>query len=351
MAWIKWRGTPERGRWHAFWTESIGGKARKRSRRLSRDRKTADKMLVELERNLELKGVGLGQLVTVARLAADYLTLLKSNNCAPSYVERVRIILAHVERLFPRLRLASLTANLVDQYKLKRLEEKIAPSTVNREVGAIKAAARKAKRFQYQVPDLSEVGKVRVAEKLLKPFNAVEVVIALERAAPLLAIVLRLGLYLGLRRMEILALRWTNIDFKQGVIILGDGWKTKSGKLRALPMHPRLTTALKAWRKALEAAGPLPERVVPWTATPQALTGRLVYFLRRKCGIAAGSIHSLRRTFMTELKRADVDTGKAMRLGGHATEKVMQGYVKLDVADLREGVGRLNYEEKHHGRR
>lgn len=344
MAWKKWRGTKERGSWHAIWTELVGGKPRKRFRALSRNEKVADRMLVELERNLELKGVGLGQLVTVAQLRTDYLTLLKANNCAPSYVERVRIVLFHLERLFPGLKLPGLTANLVDQYKLRRLQERIAPATVNRELGIIKNAARKAKRWQYQVPDLSEVTKVRGAEPVHMPFSPAEVMTALERAEPLLAIVLRLGLYLGMRRMEILALRWTNIDWEQRVIILGRGWKTKSGKARAIPMHARLTRALKAWRKTLEAAGPLPERVVPWTATPQALTGRLVYFLRRKCGIGAGAVHSLRRTFMTELKKKDVDTGKIMRASGQTTEKVTQGYIKLDVADLREGVGRLNYE-------
>ena len=119
MAWMKWRGSEKLGRYHAYWTEQVGGRPRKRSRALSRNEKVAARMLVELEQNLELKGVGLGQLVTVAQLRTDYLTLLKSNNCAPSYVERVRIVLFHLERLFPGLRLPQLTANLVDQYKLK----------------------------------------------------------------------------------------------------------------------------------------------------------------------------------------------------------------------------------------
>jgi hypothetical protein len=59
--------------------------------------------------------------------------------------------------------------------------------------------------------------------------------------------------------------------------------------------------------------------------------------------VTKGAIHTLRRTFLTELKKKDVDTGKMMRLGGQTTEKVTQGYIELEVGDLREGVERLDY--------
>ena len=345
MAWMKWRGTEKRGKWYAIWTERAGARTKKRYRALHRDRRAAEVMLHEIERNLARQGVGLGQVVSFQHLRADYLKLLAANGCAPTYLARVRIALFHLERLYPAVKLAAVTADLLDDYKLKRLGEHIEAATINRELGVIKAAVRKGRRWQYQIQDLSEVAKVRAAEKVHRGFDAAAIATALERAAPLLAIVFRLGLYAGLRRMEIIALRWADVDLAQGAITLGDGWKTKSGRTRAVPLHPTLAAALRTWRASLEERGALPERVVPWAATPQALTGRLVYFLRHKCGVAAGAVHTLRRTFMTELKRHDMDTGKMMRVAGHTTERVTQGYVKLDVADLRAGVERLDYEK------
>jgi integrase len=344
MAWLKWRGSEKRGKWTAIWTERVGGRARKVYRALHRDRRTAEVMLHEIERNLALKGVGLGQVVPFRRLRDDYLKHLAANGCAPTYLARVRIVLAHVDRLYPGLKLPALTAPLLDDYKLKRLADQIDAATINRELGVVKAAVRSGRRWQYQVADLGEVANVRGAKKVRRGFTAEAIAGALEKASPLLAVVFRLGLYAGLRRMEILALRWTNVDWAQNALVLGDGWRTKNGRPRAVPLHPQLRAALLAWRGALAAPGPLPEHVVPWAATPQALTGRLVYFLRRKCGVPAGAVHTLRHTFITELKRQDTDTGKTMRLVGHATEKVTQGYTHLEVADLRADVERLKYE-------
>jgi integrase len=340
VAWLKWRGTPDRGCWHAMWKERDGKRVRSRSRALSRDDATARRMKDELERNLEMAGLGFGETVPFSTLKQKYLALLKSNNNAPTYIERVRIVLGHVERLLPSIRLPALNSDRVDDYKAKRLAEGTHANTVRREVGVIKTAVKKARRWNFQAADLSAVEKPQAVKAVQLPYTKAQVLKLLETAPPLLATVLRLGLYAGLRRMEILALRWADIDWEQRVIVVGQGWRTKNRKPRALPMHPELFDALSTWRENPAAAG---EHVVPWSATPQALTGRVVYFLRVKCGVTKGAIHTLRRTFLTELKKKDVDTGKMMRLGGQTTEKVTQGYIELEVGDLREGVERLDY--------
>lgn len=343
MAWKKWRGTEAKGKYHAYWTERDGTNEIKRSKKLSRDEGTANRMLRAIERNLELHGVGLGSVVTVAELATRYSAHLKANNCADTYIERVRIVLAHVERLFPGLRLPFLTVEKLDKYKATRLAEGIEGSTLNRELGYIKSAVKKGRRWKYAIPDLADLEKPLGNEKAHMPYTMADVTSFLEKAPALVGIVLRIGIYAGLRRVEMLALKWSHIDWEQMAIIVGRRWRTKTRKPRAVPIHPMLADALRAWREHPEAQGS--EYVIPWKATQQALTGRVVYFLRNKCGIIEGGIHTLRRTFLTSLKRKDVDTGKMMRAAGQTTEKVTQGYVKLDVTDLREPIGRLDYEK------
>lgn len=347
MAWLKWRGTEKRGKYHAMWTENVAGRARKRSRALHRDRRAAEVMLHRIERNLALKGVGMGQVVTVEQLRADYLQLLAANGCAKTYLERVRIILGHLERLFPRLKVPALTVHVLDAYKFKRLTENVGATTINREVGVIKAAVRKGRRWQYQIQDLADVTKVRAAEKVRGDFGPAEIRALLAGTDPLMRLVVRLGLYAGLRRMEMVNLTWANVDFEQGSLTLGDGWKTKSGKTRAVPLHPELANILKGIYLTMVDAGRAPatdDTVLGWKKSLQSLSGRFTYFLRKKCQIGHGSLHGLRHTFLTALKRENADTGKVMRIAGHANEKTTQGYVHLDVGDLRAEVNRVKYE-------
>lgn len=338
MAWLKWRGTPERGRWHAIWWERAGKTRKKRSRALSRNRAHAEKLLDEIQANLARRGVGLGQLVAFAQLRQAYLQQLVADGCAPGYVARVRIALAHFERHYPKLRVADVTADLLDAYKVKRRADGIEGSTMNRELGAIKAAVRKGRRWQFQVNDLSDVGKVKNAEKAKSGYTESDIQELLRKALPRLLVVLYLGLYAGLRRGEMLRLRVRDVNFELDRIILGDGWKTKTGAVRALPLHPRLKTFLKAWLKGKKPD----ELVLPWECSEQHLTGQFSS-LRRKCGIERGSIHRLRHTFVTALKRVDVDTKKVQLMVGHKKEETTGTYTHLEIKDLKSSMRKLKY--------
>jgi integrase len=352
MAWLKWRGSEKRGRWYGIWTERVNGMSRKRFRALSRDRKQAEASLREIERNLDLKGVGLGQVVSLQQLTKDYLRLLEANNCTKTYLERVRIVLGHLERLFPGLRVPAVTAQLVDEYKLRRLRDGIGATTINREIGVIRAAIKKGRRWQYQVQDLSDVTPVRAAAKIRPAFTDDEVrtLLARAKADPRMRVLIMLGVYAGLRRMEMVNLLWGNIDFEQHKLVLGDGWKTKSGRARAIPLHPDLEAALAFWREISRGAASGPgiaqERVLPWSGTLHTLSGRFAYYARRQCGLGHGTLHSLRHTFLTALKRLDVDTGKIKNLAGHTNERTTQGYIHLEVGDLADAIGRLGWGKK-----
>ncbi len=341
MAWLKWRGTPARGRWYVVWTEGGRGRRRKRYRVAGRTRAIAELVRREVEANLARQGVGLGLVVRLSVLRDSYLQLLAANGGAPGYLTRVRVVLAHLERYYPGIMVPAITPQMLDNYKLRRRQDGIAAPTINRELGVIKAAVRKGRRWQYQIQDLSDVAPVRGQETVRATFSAEQIRTMLEAANDTLRLVIRLGLYAGLRRSEILQLRWSNVNYEEQTLVLGNGWKTKTGAARALPLHPALEAELRGRDHGTDAAA----LVLPWSATPHALTARFTYFLRRRCGIAHGTIHTLRHTFVTALKRKDVDTGKIMRAAGHKTERVTQGYTHLVVADLKDGIERLDYEK------
>lgn len=339
MAWKKWRGTKARGAFHAFWWEGRGRKRKKRSRALSRDEGTADAMLRELARNLDRGAVGLSRVVPLAQLKADYLKLLRGAGAAATYLQRVAIALGHLERLYPRLKVPQISADLLDEYKAKRQAERVERSTINRELGVIKQAVRKGRRWSYQVQDLSDLGKLKVADKAKSGFGGGDIRALLAAAPERLRLVALLGLYAGLRRGEMLQLRWADVDFAAGKLVLGDGWKTKTGAVRAVPLHPELRAALERAYASQEPAA----RVLGWQASPQALTGAFT-ILRRRAGIGRGSIHRLRHTFVTAMTNANVEKSKRMRTVGHTNDRTHEGYTHLEVEDLRGAVESVRYD-------
>lgn len=338
MAWKKPRGKD--GAFHAYWWEGRGRKRKKRSRALrTSSEHEAERRLRELEAQLDRGAVGLSRVLALAQLKADYLKLLRGEGAAPTYMQRVTIALDHLERLYPRLKVPQISADLLDEYKAKRQAEGVERSTINRELGVIKQAVRKGRRWGYQIQDLSDLGKLKVADKAKSGFAGGEIRALLDAAPERLRLVAMLGLYAGLRRGEMLQLRWADVDLEGAKLVLGDGWKTKTGAVRAVPLHAELAAALRALRRDQRPQ----ERVLGWQATPQALTGAFTV-LRRRAGIGRGSIHRLRHTFVTAMANADVEKSKRMRAVGHKSDRTHEGYTHLEVDDLRAAVASVKYD-------
>ncbi len=62
--------------------------------------------------------------------------------------------------------------------------------------------------------------------------------------------VLVVAVYQGLRQGELAALRWENVDFAAGWLVIAGSWNTatKSGRVRRIPLLPRAAAALVAWQ-------------------------------------------------------------------------------------------------------
>lgn len=338
MAWKKPRG--KGGIFHAFWWEHAGKRPKKRSKSLrTTSEHEAERRLQELEAQLGRGAAGLSKVLPLAQLKADYLKLLRGDGAAATYLQRVTIALDHLERIYPRLKVPQISADLLDEYKAKRLAEGVERSTINRELGVIKQAVRKGRRWGYQIQDLSDLGKLKVADKARSGYGPDEIRALFANAPDRLRLVVLFGLFSGLRRSEMLQVRWCDLDFTGCKIILGDGWKTKTGAVRAVPMHPMLRDALWA---VLRDQKPQ-ERVLGWTATPQALTGAFT-LLRRRAGIGRGSIHRLRHTFVTAMANANVEKSKRMRAAGHKSDRTHEEYTHLEVDDLRAAIDAVKYD-------
>lgn len=171
---------------------------------------------------------------------------------------------------------------------------------------------------------------------------------------------LLLALY-GLRRGEVLGLRWSDIDLTNGQIhvrqqiqrigsslAVGDV-KTRAGR-RDLPLLAAASLALQAHRETqtVEHGASAPEGLVFTSTTGHPVEpgnlARTFHLLRERAGLPHTTVHHLRHTAATLLKNAGVPARDTQLILGHAhistTQQIYQhGNNEIQRAGL-EGISR-----------
>jgi integrase len=157
---------------------------------------------------------------------------------------------AHLCDALGSMPLREITPMVVNAYVSGRATMR-APATVNREVQILHHMFVKALEnpVRHQKP-------LRVNNRRLRYLSHEEMARLLEIADPVLLPVLITALHTGLRRGELLALIWQDVDFKLGMIRVV---RTKNGERREIPMTDTL-------RDTLQHPPPTPRLrlCVPW---------------------------------------------------------------------------------------
>ena len=135
----------------------------------------------------------------------------------------------------------------------------------------------------------------------------------------------------GMRKGEILSLRWENVDLKHGFILLD---RTKNGERREIPINRTLCG--KLWKTYSKGAKTRPRRLdVPWVfydprhLKPYQDIKRSFYTALKKAGIRDFVFHDLRHTFASHLVMAGVDLTTVKELLGHKTLTMTLRYAHL----------------------
>ena len=163
-----------------------------------------------------------------------------------------------------------------------------------------------------------------------------EEVMALVRAAPSEqdAAIFLTAAFTGLRRGELLALRWRDVDFAGQVVRVrasyADGHLTtpKSGKVRSVPMAPEVAKSLARLARRDAWTGD-DDLVFPGAAgyflDGRALSRRYVAAVRR-AGLRALRFHDLRHTFGTRMI-GNADIRRVQEWMGHADVQTTMKYL------------------------
>jgi site-specific recombinase XerD len=155
---------------------------------------------------------------------------------------------------------------------------------------------------------------------------------------------LALFAYSGLRRAELLALDWDDVDLDRRLIRVRDA---KGGRQRVLPIHPALVPLFVAY---LTTRTPLRDSALFVGVQGRRLTATILAQTFRRYANAAGvtqrkriTPHTLRHVFASELLGAGANLRQIQELLGHEHLDSTQRYTRVTAHQLRGAVKRLHW--------
>jgi integrase len=149
----------------------------------------------------------------------------------------------------------------------------------------------------------------------------------------------------GIRKSELVSLTWDDIDWctKEILIQSKDGFSTKTGEIRKIPIVDELYETLK------ELKGKAASKHVFVNSNGNPLRNHLLTVFKRtvrRAGINQDGLdlHSLRYTFISSLLRGGANPKSVQRLAGHKRMHVtMDIYAKVLPDEERQAIKKLPY--------
>jgi integrase len=257
---------------------------------------------------------------------------------------------SHVLNHLGRKKAAKLTLADIDHYRTKRFSENgargkpPAPATVDREIEILKRI------LNYAVKCGRISANPVAGAKLLRKPNVRTTVIdedtfekLVDAAAAHLRPILVVAFDTGMRRNEILRLRWNQVDLRSGVIRL-EVTDTKTEQARTIVLTKRAQEALRIQPRHMtsEHVFTNPATGKPYTCIKRSFEGAC-----RRLGLKNVWFHDLRRSFVTRARRMGVPESVVMKMSGHKTRAVFDRYNIVSDDDLREAMSMI--EAGHRG--
>ncbi|MGE5443196.1 MAG: tyrosine-type recombinase/integrase [Ignavibacteriales bacterium] len=264
---------------------------------------------------------------TLSEFAAEYLAYIRDVKQIRSHV-RSRHALVHFTRLYRNKKLSKITIEDIDIYKRRRFEDNAKPGTIARELAVVRNMfyqARKWHKFFGENP-VSQSGMPEVHNQIEQILSPEEEERLLKVSPPYLRNIIITALNTGMRKMEILSLKWDYIDLENKVITIPQA-NTKSKKTRRIPVSSALRKTLL--EQKLRSGGS--EFVFPST---RSKSGHLSFLDRafaaacKSAEIQGFRFHDLRHTAATRIieSRKGISLDAVKKLLGHSTIKITERY-------------------------
>jgi len=254
---------------------------------------------------------------------------------------RDRILVKHLAGFFGGRALMNLTPGLVDDYAeyrkkgAEKAQRKLTGATINREIACLKAIIRRAmlnRQLEWNPIQGVKFFREFPRSRTLMPEEYRRL---LGACAPHFRPIVQLAYDTGMRRSEILGLRWDQLNLEAGVITLKSS-DTKTQEQREIPLDGGLIDLIRKIPRVLKC--------------PCVFTFR-GHFIKdtkgafrmacKRAGIVDFHFHDLRHCAITNFRKAGVGDNTIMSISGHKTHAVFRRYDQIDREDRQDALARV----------
>ena len=261
-----------------------------------------------------------------------------------SLIDVQRHVRLHLQPIFGRRRMATITTAHIRRYILQRQREGAKNATINRELSVLKRAFTLAiaARTLTSRPHIALLRENNVRRGFFEPeeFAAVR-----RRLPPDLADLVSFLYTTGWRwRSETVCLRWSNVT--AGEVRLEPG-TTKTGEGRVFPLTADLRAVLDRRRAVTREREDELRRSIPHVFTrpngaPIGSFNKAWATACRAARVPGRVLHDFRRTAVRNLLRAGVPERVAMQMVGWKSRQMLDRYHIVSAADLIDAARKLD---------
>ncbi|MGR3219492.1 MAG: tyrosine-type recombinase/integrase [Candidatus Anammoxibacter sp.] len=255
-------------------------------------------------------------------LAESYLTWAKPQKAYHDKANRVK----QLTEVFGNYPLRAFTTRLIEEYQSKRLEYN-KPATVNRMLAVLKHMFVKAVDWNMVEEDvLKRIKKVKLLpenNKRLRFLSKEECQELISFCCQHLKPIVITALNTGMRRSEILNLKWSQVDLKHGFVLLED---TKNGEPRQIPINTTLRESFLSLTRHIDDSYVFRDQK---TNKPYQSVKKSFATACKRAKIQSFRFHDMRHTFASQLVMAGVSLAVVKELLGHKTLTMTLRYSHL----------------------
>jgi site-specific recombinase XerD len=280
--------------------------------------------------------------LSFAQFQDEFLRYAEIHN-AKRTVDLFRNVLKGFGKIVPHSMISDITAVHIDRYKTIRLQ-KIKPVSVNVELRMLKSAFGTA--FRWKMVDENPCKGVpfaHVPEQIpifLTPKDFETLIHTIPE--PWFRELVVFAVLTGLRRAEIVNLRWVDVEMVRGVINIQSSprFKTKQGRRRTVPLN---TTVLEMLRTRKDPQGGEYVFTTDGGRISADWVSHLFKRYVRKAKLADQRLHfhSARHSFASWLVQGGATLYEVQKLLGHSSPKVTEIYSHLQPEQMHATVNRI----------
>jgi integrase len=320
------------------WYIDYSFNGRRVRKRIGPSREEAVEILKRINRRIT-KGITTGldnqSFLLFEKLCDEYLTFSKANKAKNSH-RRDQVSINNLLNTFRGRLITEITAHELERYKNKR-RDKVKPATVNRELTCIKHMLTKA--LDWKLVKENPFKSVKLFKEppgRIRYLTEDEIKTLLDCCANHVKPIVILALNTGMRKGEIMNIRWSDIDMVNRMIKITD---SKNNESRYVPINDTLFAILLKLENSTSKDTAL---FLKKNGKPIKYINNGFYNAMKRAKIENFRFHDLRHTFASHLVMKGVDIRIIQQLLGHKTLAMTMRYSHVSNEAMKTAVDKLN---------